>query len=301
MFRRILTGCNGRDRGLGAVSFAYAVAAAEGARLTIAGVHLNPPVPFESYGTVHEELERDLKKVRDQRAPGARVRVTSGFSPAHALTSLADAERVDLIVVGSRHRGRLRRILETDHAMQVLHGSPRAVAVAPDPLPEVVKLRTIGVGIDDAPESETALEMALELARGTGARLILRAVVDDAASGPFALGSAQTDPAALTGERAARVRHAQDLIDRALGACHDVDADGTVDIGHPAGNLTLLSESLDLLVLGSRRWGTVRRVALGSTSERVIRNAACPVLVPARSSVPSAASTRRHAHAEATS
>ena len=51
MFRRILAGCNGRDRGLGAVSFAYAVAAAEGARLTIAGVHLNPPVPFESYGT----------------------------------------------------------------------------------------------------------------------------------------------------------------------------------------------------------------------------------------------------------
>ena len=92
------------------------------------------------------------------------------------------------------------------------------------------------------------------------------------------------------------MRHAHDLVDRALGSCHDVEADGTVDVGHPAGNLTLLSEGLDLLVLGSRRWGTVRRVALGSTSERVIRNAACPVLVPARSSVPSAASRRRHEH-----
>ena len=301
MFRRILAGCNGRDRGLGAVSFAHAVAAAEGARLTIAGVQLDPPVPFESYGTVHEELERDLKKVRDRRAPGARVHVTSGFSPAHALTSLADAERADLLVVGSRHRGRLRRILETDHAMQVLHGSPRAVAIAPDPLPETVELRTIGVGVDDSPESAAALQMARELARATGARLVLRAVVDDDVSGPFALGSSLTYPAALAEERAARVQHAQDLIDRGLGACRDVEADGTVDVGHPAGDLTLLSEGLDLLVLGSRRWGTVRRVALGSTSERVIRHAACTVLVPARSAVAGSAPSDRQAHEEVAS
>jgi hypothetical protein len=34
--------------------------------------------------------------------------------------------------------------------------------------------------------------------------------------------------------------------------------------------------------IGSRRWGPVHRLALGSTSERVIRHAACPVLVPPR-------------------
>ncbi len=185
--------------------------------------------------------------------------------------------------------------------MQVLHGSPRAVAIAPDPLPEAFKLRTIGVGVDDSPESETALQMAHELARATGASLLLRAVVDDAVAGLFALGSTLTVPVALADERAARVHLAHDLIDRGLGACHDVDADGTVDTGHPAGNLTLLSESLDLLVLGSRRWGTVRRVALGSTSERVIRNAACPVLVPARSALSGPASSRSHAHEEVAS
>ncbi len=301
MFRTIVAGCNGRDRGLGAVSLAKAIAAATGARLTIAAVQLDPPVPFESYGTVHEQHEHDLRAVRDDLAPGARIRVVPGFSPAHALVRLAEAEHADLVVVGSRHRGRLRRILETDHAMQVLHGSPRAVAIAPDPLPEAFKLRTIGVGVDDSPESETALQMAHELARATGASLLLRAVVDDAASGLFALGSTLTVPVALADERAARVHLAHDLIDRGLGACHDVDADGTVDTGHPAGNLTLLSESLDLLVLGSRRWGTVRRVALGSTSERVIRNAACPVLVPARSALSGPASSRSHAHEEVAS
>jgi nucleotide-binding universal stress UspA family protein len=53
-------------------------------------------------------------------------------------------------------------------------------------------------------------------------------------------------------------------------------------LGDPAGELILASEGLALLVLGSRRWGPVRRLALGSTSERVIRHAGCPVLVPPR-------------------
>jgi hypothetical protein len=49
--------------------------------------------------------------------------------------------------------------------------------------------------------------------------------------------------------------------------------------------LILASENLDLLVLGSRRWGPVKRLALGSTSERVIRHTACPVLVPPRTDI----------------
>ena len=53
-------------------------------------------------------------------------------------------------------------------------------------------------------------------------------------------------------------------------------------LGNPAGELILASEDLDLLVLGSRRWGPVKRLALGSTSERVIRHTACPGLVPPR-------------------
>ena len=72
------------------------------------------------------------------------------------------------------------------------------------------------------------------------------------------------------------------LLDRRLGACVGVPADGEVVAGDPARELILASGAVDLLVLGSRRWGPVRRLALGSTSERVIRRATCPVLVPPR-------------------
>jgi len=72
------------------------------------------------------------------------------------------------------------------------------------------------------------------------------------------------------------------ILARRLQACEGVTADGAVVVGDPAGELVAATEDLDLLVLGSRRWGPVHRLALGSTSERVIRHAACPVLVPPR-------------------
>jgi nucleotide-binding universal stress UspA family protein len=81
------------------------------------------------------------------------------------------------------------------------------------------------------------------------------------------------------------VSSARELLAERLEACPGVAADGTVVVGSPTGELVLASEGLDLLVLGSRRWGPVRRLALGSTSERVIRHTACPVLVGPRDGV----------------
>ena len=75
---------------------------------------------------------------------------------------------------------------------------------------------------------------------------------------------------------------ARTLADERLALCTGVDAGCDVVLGNPAGELILASSDLDLLVLGSRRWGAVKRLALGSTSDRVIRHTACPVLVPPR-------------------
>jgi hypothetical protein len=47
----------------------------------------------------------------------------------------------------------------------------------------------------------------------------------------------------------------------------------------PADELVDLSGRVDLIVLGSRAWGPVRRLMLGSVSARLTRAAHCPVLV----------------------
>jgi nucleotide-binding universal stress UspA family protein len=281
MYRTIIAGCDGGQRGRGAVSLAHTIASATGARLVLVGVHHHPPLPFPStYADLRSDLAHQLKAVRDELAPEAIVQVAADLSPAHALRHIARFEDADLIVVGSRHRRRLQRILDSDHALQVLHGARCAVAVAPDPVQPHRELRTIGVGIDSTPESKIALGMAHELAERTGARLALKCVVDDTA--PWWMDGVLPPASALQEVLDERLHAGHDLLHGRLESCEGVEAEGDVVLGDPAGELILASEDLDLLVLGSRRWGPVRRLALGSTSERVIRHAGCPVLVPPR-------------------
>ena len=59
-------------------------------------------------------------------------------------------------------------------------------------------------------------------------------------------------------------------------------ATGEVVVGDPATELAYAGNDLDLLVTGSRGYGPVRRLMLGSTSTRLVREAPCPVLVLTR-------------------
>jgi nucleotide-binding universal stress UspA family protein len=283
MLRTIVVGCNGRERGRGAVSLAHAIATATGARLLLVGVHHNPPLPFPTtYAEQLGGLERDLRAVRDELAPEALIQIHADVSPAHALRHVARYEHADLLVVGSRHRRRLQHIVESDHAMQVLHGARCAVAVAPDPLAPRPELRRIGVGIDATEESAVALDMACYLARATGARLSLIAVADDRAPTWSADAISAAYGESVQAVLDSRVEAARTLLAERRAHCSGIVVEGDVVVGRPWGELILASEDLDLLVLGSRRWGPVKRLALGSTAERVIRHAACPVLVPPR-------------------
>jgi len=283
MFRTIVAGCNGRERGRGAVSLAHAIATATGAKLLLVGVYHHAPVPFPgSYADQREELERALRAVRDELAPEALIQVRADMSPAHALRHVARYEGADLVVVGSRHRRRLQHIAESDQAMQVLHGARCSVAIAPDPLEPRADLRRICVGIDATPESAAALEMACDLARRTGARVRLLAVADDRLPGWVGYVPTPVDEETFEAVLDQRVAAARAMVAERLDHCAGLEAEVDVVCGSPAGELILASEGTDLLVLGSRRWGPIRRLALGSTAEQVIRHTACPVLVPPR-------------------
>jgi nucleotide-binding universal stress UspA family protein len=53
--------------------------------------------------------------------------------------------------------------------------------------------------------------------------------------------------------------------------------------GDPASELTReCAEGVDLLVVGSRGYGPLARVLLGSVSRKVVQDAPCPVLVVRR-------------------
>jgi nucleotide-binding universal stress UspA family protein len=61
-----------------------------------------------------------------------------------------------------------------------------------------------------------------------------------------------------------------------------VAADVTVLDGDPVTRLAEASDGLDLLVLGSRRYGPVRTTLLGGVSSPLIERAACPLVIVPR-------------------
>lgn len=74
------------------------------------------------------------------------------------------------------------------------------------------------------------------------------------------------------------------LRERAEPAAGRTGARATVETvaGRPADALRELSSNVDLLVIGSRRWGPAWRVLLGSTGEALLHDAACSVVAVPR-------------------
>jgi nucleotide-binding universal stress UspA family protein len=76
------------------------------------------------------------------------------------------------------------------------------------------------------------------------------------------------------------LRERASIASRALGVKVHVD----IQQGRPAKSLLALSADVDLLVVGSRRWGPVARLLLGSTGEALLHDAHCPTLIVPRPS-----------------
>jgi nucleotide-binding universal stress UspA family protein len=178
----------------------------------------------------------------------------------------AGSEHADLIVMSSARE-----------AAHVLHGSPVPVAVAPAGFadgPED-RLRVIGVGFDAQPESRAALRTAEQLALEHDATMRVYAV---ALSNPMT--SSRIEPTPEEYRRLISESLDGQLREEVGKLDGGVRAAASVRRGDPTETLTeATSEGLDLLVLGSRGFGPLRRVLFGSVSSRVLDRAACPVLV----------------------
>ena len=81
-------------------------------------------------------------------------------------------------------------------------------------------------------------------------------------------------------------RDLHDAVDAAAQEIEDVTVDVIYGEGDAATFLAKQSGRLELLVLGSRGYGPVRSVLLGSVSEATISASSSPVLVVPRGHVP---------------
>ena len=158
------------------------------------------------------------------------------------------------------------------------------VAVAPRGFRNEVRHepRVIGVGFDGRPDSRRALEHAVAIAEECGAALRVVAVQEREV--PFhnpAIPGYGVPGAAMEAEREYLEKELKDALDQLPPS---VRAEGSVLKGSPAEVLTGAAEAgIDLLVLGSRGYGPLKRVLLGGVSSALVRSAPCPVLVVPRS------------------
>jgi nucleotide-binding universal stress UspA family protein len=276
----IIVGVDGRAGGRDALALATLLQRVVGGELV--AVHAHPYELFVADGDddgydrlMHDEAQRRLEAELAATGIEARSLAVLDGSPARALQLAAEREGADYIVVGSAHRGPLGRLTLGDHAAGTLHAAPCAVAVAPHGFASATRaLGEIGVGFDGEPEAFRALEVAEQLAVAAQARLRVIAVARPAtAPDPWIA------PTVDWTERAEAEReHARRLVDERVAELR-VPTTGDVLVGRPADELVAVSHDLDLLVVGSRGFGPLRRLLLGSTSNRLVQAAACPVVV----------------------
>jgi nucleotide-binding universal stress UspA family protein len=164
MFRTIVAGTDVSEKGRNAVVLAHELAWATGARLVLVAVHDHGP------GQPGDLVGR-LRALRNELAPGALALTVADPSPANALLRIAEEQGADLIVVGARERGRLRRVVEGEPGMRVLRSARCAVAVVPDGAAPPRRLARIGVLTGETPEALAALDLADALARRSGGRV----------------------------------------------------------------------------------------------------------------------------------
>lgn len=203
--------------------------------------------------------------------------VLASSSPARALHELGETTGAALIVVGSTTRGALRRVLPGSVAQQLLSGAACPVAVAPNGYNEqqAGTLATVGVAFDGSAEAERALDGARHLARKAHARLRIITVVERLAFGAVPVSTMA--PAAS----ARRVVEAElrSIHEAALANDRGVECEGVFREGNPADVLIEQSHEVDLLLAGSRGYGPLSAVLLGSTTRELTREAGCPLII----------------------
>ena len=279
----IVVGVDGTGSGLDAVALAVRLARASGEPLIVACVYPDDRRSGVDHDAVHGPAAKALEATRELVGElTVEYRTTPSSSPARGLAALAEQEDAAIAVVGSHRRGACGRVASGGTAERLLHGSGCPVAVAPRGYRQRVtdQLRRVGVAFVDTPDGHEAVRYAAGLAVASGLPLTLFSVVSVHVNWfvPEAVRpEEETVPVEVR-------KDYQEALDRALAGLPDgMQAAGELLYGEVVDELSVVGErGVDLLVCGSRGYGPVRRVLLGTVASVLVRQASVPVLVVPR-------------------
>lgn len=138
-------------------------------------------------------------------------------------------------------------------------------------------MKKIIAGVDGSEQGKKALDLALDLALKYAAPLVVVNVVTPPYAPPEPYGIA------TSGLEASLHDYGESLVKAAVEVARKagVTASGRVEMGAPPEIMCQIAEAekADLIVVGSRGQGAVRRLLLGSVSDRIAHIAQVPVLI----------------------
>jgi nucleotide-binding universal stress UspA family protein len=296
--RRILVPLDYSSRSMRALDLAETLARQTGAALAV--IHIAEPMSYPTdlgyapviSGEVEAELQAGAQRRLEEIVGGLQARgvVAEGSlrtgRPFSEIVESARAPGVDLIVLTTHGFTGLKHVLLGSTAERVVRHAACPVWVLRDPVPEAggapaagepLHLRRVLVPVDFSACSLRALAYAAGLVRQFGAALELVHVTELPLLDPT---MAEVDTRAF--EATAR-QSAQEQLDKLLAnqQAAGLPVTGRLLSGAPWHEIVEQArrDAVDLIVAGTHGYTGLKHVFLGSTAERVVRHASCPVLV----------------------
>jgi nucleotide-binding universal stress UspA family protein len=289
--RRILVPLDGSPLSETAIPFAKALAAETGCELSLLSVWEVLPEELETVGEAHARVLRD-QGMRYFRT--YLTNITAGLEdcfvscevraghPAFEIMLAAAELDADFVVMASHGRRGASERRRGSVADKVLRGSSVPVlvvgpAVLQHPPTGPVSVRSLVLPLDGSRESESAVGVAVEIARSMGAQITLLRVVPPLISG-LEIGMPEAPPPELDRHM---VKSARSYLKQFRTAHPDVITSVVVERGPPAKAIVEFVSQIrpDLVVMASRSRYSTGRWALGSVADDVIEGPVPVVIV----------------------
>jgi nucleotide-binding universal stress UspA family protein len=217
------------------------------------------------------------KELQDQFGLNGNVEsyVCQG-EPPEVIIETAQGKKADLITLGTYGRKGLKRILMGSVASQVVLNAPCDVLVVKKECTKCTGYySSLLVPFDGSETSKKALKRACELAKKDGAEVsVLYVIPRYEEMMDFFKTEAITKSLYQEAEKIADSA-------RKLAGTLGMQIKAVVQEGHAGEKIVEIADKLksDLIVMGTYGWTGMNKAIMGSTAERIIAYAQCPVLV----------------------